>query len=155
MAAQPPLPTAEDKWRDCLSPTMLRGSDAGNKIPDSAEMSFSLRFTETDGCEKWLNLLRETTGCEASVFGAYRLPVVSDPENADVQRLLGALKRRCPAMRLGRMSAATDASYYAHLRLPTVIYAPTGQGSHGAVEWISLKSLDDYADALTEFVGGK
>lgn len=151
MAAMPPQATADDKWRDCISPTMLKGSDAGNQIPDTAEMTFSLRFTEKDGRDKWMKFLRETTGLEVDTHGTHRLPVVSDPNNPDIQRLLGLLKARCPNMRLGRMSCATDASYYAPLGIPTVIFAATGKGPHGADERISLPSLSTYAEVLTAF----
>ena len=154
MAKMPPPPTADDKWHDCLSPTMLKGSDAGNQIADEAYMTFSLRFIERDGRDTWMRFLRETSGLEVSWSGNYRLPVVSDPNDPHIQALLAALKRRIPAMRLGRMSAATDASYFADLHLPTVIYAPTGEGAHGRCERVSLKSLDDYADAMTEFLKG-
>ena len=148
----PPPATADDQWRDCLSPTMLKGSDVGNQIPDRAEMTFSLRFVEPDGCEKWMAFLREKTGLEVERYGTLRLPVVSDPDDANVQRLLTVLRRRTPKMRLGRMSCATDASYFASLKLPTVIFAATGVGSHGADERISLKSLSDYVVSLTEFL---
>ena len=131
---------------------MLKGSDAGNQIPDRAEMTFSLRFVEPDGCEKWMAFLREKTGLEVERYGTLRLPVVSDPDDANVQRLLTVLRRRTPKMRLGRMSCATDASYFAPLKLPTVIFAATGVGSHGADERISLKSLSDYVVSLTEFL---
>ena len=152
MAAMPQPPTAEDNWRDCLSPTMLKGSDAGNQIPDCAEMTLSLRFVERDGREKWMRFLRETTGLEVETYGTHRLPVVSDPDDANIQRLLAVLKRRNPKMRLGRMSAATDASYYATLNLPTVIFGAWGEGAHSAAERVSLQSLSDYVEALTEFL---
>lgn len=155
LAAQPPAPTVDDRWHDCLSPTMLRGSDAGNQIPDAAVMTLSLRFIEMDGLDKWIGFLRETSGLEVRSYGTYRLPVVSDPNNADTQRLLASLRRRCPATRLGKMSAATDASYYAPLGVPTVIFAAKGEGPHAALERVSLKSLSDYVDAFTEFLSAE
>ena len=69
-----------------------------------------------------------------------------------MQAMFAALKGQIPAMRLGKMSAATDATYYAHLGLPTVIYAPTGEGPHAPDERISIRSLRDYAIALTKFL---
>ena len=64
---------------------------------------------------------------------------------------LAAMKRDLPGgIREGRMSAATDASYYATLGVPIVIFAAEGGEPHCDREWGSLKSLDDY---LTFFVG--
>ena len=151
-AKMPPRPTAEDKWRDCLSPTMIKGSDAGNMIPDAAWMRFSLRFTEPDGYDRWVKFIADTTGLETARSATFRPPVVTDPEDPNVQAMFAALKRQIPAMRLGKMSAATDASYYAHLGLPIVIYAPTGEGPHAPDERISIRSLRDYAIALTKFL---
>lgn len=151
-AKLPPRPTAEDKWRDCLSPTMIKGSNAGNMIPDEAWMRFSLRFTEPDGYDQWVKLIADTTGLETTRSATFRPPVVTNENDPNVQAMLAALKRRIPAMRLGRMSAATDATYYAHLGLPTVIYAPTGEGPHAPDERISIRSLRDYAIALTDFL---
>ena len=151
-AKMPQRPTAEDKWRDCLSPTMIKGSDAGNKIPDEAWMRFSLRFTEPDGYDRWVKFIADTTGLETTRSATFRPPVVTDPEDPNVQAMFAALKGQIPAMRLGKMSAATDATYYAHLGLPTVIYAPTGEGSHAPDERISIRSLRDYAIALTKFL---
>ena len=152
MAALPPGPTAEEKWRDCLSPTMLKAGATSNQIGDTAEMTCSLRFTEPGGYTKWMRLVTEASGLEVILLPKHREPVVTDPNDANVQALLAALRRQVPAIRLGRMSAATDASYYAHLHVPTVIFAANGTGSHGADESVSLASLDAYAAALSDFL---
>ena len=154
MAAIPAPADPNEHWRDVISPTLLKGSDAGNQIPDTAEMTLSLRFTTPDGYDKWANFLRETTGLEVVRYATYRAPVVSDPNDPRIQALFRAMQAKWPDknVRIGRMSAATDASYYAHLNLPTVIYAPTGIGPHSADERVSLKSLGDYADMLTAFL---
>ena len=115
-------------------------------------MRFSLRFTEPGGQDRWVKFIADTTGLETTRSVAFRTPVVTDENDPNVQAMLAALKRRIPSMRLGRMSAATDATYYAHLGLPTVIYAPTGEGPHAPDERVSIRSLRDYAIALTDFL---
>ena len=152
--AIPPPADPNDHWRDVISPTLLKGSNAGNQIPDKAEMTLSLRFTTADGCDKWVKFLRETTGLEVERYATYRAPVVSDPNDPHIHALFKAMQAKWPGenIRIGKMSAATDASYFAHLNLPTVIYAPTGTGPHSQDERVSLKSLHDYADMLTDFL---
>lgn len=152
-AAIPPPADPDNHWRDVISPTLLKGSDSGNQIPDTAEMTLSLRFTEPDGYEKWADFLRKTTGLEVERYATYRVPVISDPDDPHIRRLFKAMQEKWPDknMRIGRMSAATDASFFAHLGLPTVIYAPTGSGPHAPDERISLRSLHDYADMLTAY----
>jgi succinyl-diaminopimelate desuccinylase len=42
--AYPMEASAEDNWHNVLSPTVMRGSEAANIIPDSASVTFSFRF---------------------------------------------------------------------------------------------------------------
>ena len=154
LSAIPPPADPDDHWRDVISPTLLKGSDAGDQTPDTAEMTLSLRFTTPDGYDKWAKFLRETTGLEVECYATYRAPVVSDPNDPRIQALFKAMQAKWPGknVRIGRMSAATDASFYAHLKIPTIIYAPTGIGPHSADERVSVQSLHDYADTLTAYL---
>ena len=153
-AAWPRPKETADRWYDVLSPTMLSGSEAGNMIPDFADMRLSLRFTEPDGVAKTAAFLRETSGLEVIEPTTYRPPVVSDPANPLIRSLLAAMRRKWPGddIRIGRMVAATDAVYYVHLALPTVIYSPTGFGPHAPDERVSVRSLSEYADLLTDYL---
>jgi len=132
---------------------MMAGATA-NQIGDTAEIVCSLRFTEPGGEQKWLSFLRETSGLEVVLQPKWRPPVVTDPEDPNVQGLLAVLRKHVPNLRLGQMSAATDASYFAAFGIPTVIFAANGSGSHGADERVSLSSLDAYADAFEAFCRG-
>ena len=73
-----------------------------------------------------------------------------------IAALLAAMRAKLPGgIREGRMSAATDASYYTELGLPIVIFAATGGEPHCDREWGSLKSLDEYADFFVSYLGGR
>ena len=142
-------------WRTYVSPTMLKGSDAGNAIGDTAEMHFSCRYTVPAEFDRVIRTLRETTGLEIR-GGRGRPPVVNKPGDPEIAALVAAMKEKLPGgIREGRMSAATDASYYADLGLPIVIFAATGGEPHCDREWGSLGSLDDYADFFTDYLGEK
>ena len=143
-----------DHWRDDLTPTRLLGSPAGNIIPDTAEMQLSYRFTRMDGLEWIKEFLEKTTGLEAVVPSKCRMPVISDPENPYVKSLFEAMKRKWPErdIRLTRMSCATDATRYAHLNLPTVIFGATAYGAHAKAERASVRSLFDYTQMFTEYL---
>jgi len=58
-------------------------------------------------------------------------------------------------VREGRMSAATDASYYAQLDTPIVIFTADGGEPHSDREWGSLSSLDAYADFFAKYFDKK
>ena len=150
---QAALPVPDDPnehWRDVLSPTVLVGGPRDNVIPDTAEMMMSFRYTRPDSLEKMLALLRKTSGVEVvPPVSDHRVPVLNREDDPEIATLFAAMKAKWPQMRQGKMSAATDATYFADLGVPIVIFAATGTGSHGADERISLKSLDEYADLFS------
>ena len=51
-----------------------------------------------------------------------------------------------------KMSCATDATRYAHLNLPTVIFGAIGFGTHAKQERVSLQSLVEYMELFTEYL---
>ena len=142
-----------EKWRTLVSPTMLHGSDGGNIVPDTAELRVSCRYISMEDFHRVVETLKRTTSLEVEApIG--RRPVVNRPGDPEVGALLSAMKRRLPGgIREGRMSAATDASFFADMGLPIVIFAADGGEPHAIREWGSLKSLDDYADFFTSYLG--
>lgn len=155
-AALPKPADPNDHWRNDLTPTRLLGAPQPNIIPDTAEMTLSYRFIDPDGAEKMKAFLEETTGLEVVLPKTWRRPVITDPANPYVQALHAAMRRTWPDrdIPLTRMSCATDATRYAHLALPTVIFGATGFGAHAKDECVSLASLDAYEAMFTAFLRG-
>ncbi len=153
-AALPKPADPNDHCRNDLTPTRLLGAPQPNIIPDTAEMTFSYRFIDPDGAEKMKAFLEETTGLEVILPKTWRPPVITDPANPYVQALHAAMRRTWPdrEIPLTRMSCATDATRYAHLALPTVIFGATGFGAHAKDERVSLASLDAYEAMFTAFL---
>ena len=142
----------DDTWRTVISPTMLKGSNAPNAIPDRAVMHLSCRYISLADYKKVVKMLNEVTGLEVRATPG-RLPVENRPGNKEIADLLDAMKKRLPGgIREGRMSAATDASYYAATDRPIVIFAADGGEPHCDREWGSLQSLDHYAKFFTEYL---
>ena len=144
----------EDHWHDCLTPTRLVGAKAGNIIPDTAEIHFSYRFIRPDGKEWVKEFLERTTGLQVAVPKKCRMPVISSPDNPFVKSLHEAMSAKWPqrTVHLTKMSCATDATRYAHLNLPTVIFGATGFGTHAKQERVSLQSLVEYTEMFTEYL---
>jgi acetylornithine deacetylase/succinyl-diaminopimelate desuccinylase-like protein len=142
----------KEKWRTVLSPTMLKASDARNAIADEAVMHLSCRYISKADYERAVRMLKELTGLEVRATPG-RLPVENRAGDPEIAALLDAMKAKLPGgIREGRMSAATDASYYADCGRPIVIFAADGGEPHCDREWGSLKSLDDYADFFTWYL---
>lgn len=142
----------KEKWRTVLSPTMLNGSVAPNVVADEVSLHLSCRYTSMDEYHRAVKTLKETTGLEVRATPG-RLPVVNKSGDPEIAALLAAMRRDLPGgIREGKMSAATDASYYAALEYPIVIFAADGGEPHCDREWGSLKSLDDYTHFFTSYL---
>ena len=154
MDAYPMEASAEDNWRNVLSPTRMHGSKAANIIPDSASVTFSYRFCNPGDEFKAIERIRELTGLEVTYVSSYLKPVANREGDPLIESLFHAMKAKWPNenIRLGRMSAATDASYFAHFGLPTVIFASDAWGAHAVDERGSLSKLDEYADLFVGFI---
>ncbi len=152
-AAWDPNADPNEHWRTVLSPTILKASSVGNVVADSATMHLSCRYTTMAEYERVIRTLKETTGLEVRSSPGRR-PVENKPGDPEIAALLKAMGEKLPGgIREGRMSAATDASYYVKTGVPIVIFACDGGEPHSDREWGSLKSLDDYADFFTDYFG--
>ena len=102
------------------------------------------------------------TTCEdTNVAGAtvtktfHRQPVIVDRDNPYVQALGEAISvvinRRQDQISIGR-HGASDAISFLQAGVPAVECGPAGAGHHGPEEWVSIRSLGQYRQALVEFV---
>ena len=137
-------------WRTVASPTILSGGETSNVVPDDASMTISCRFTTMGEYRLICDCLRRTTGCEVQApKSPGRVPVTNRDDDPEIAALHDSLRASIPNIRLGRMSAATDATYYVHLGLPIVIFTADGCEPHSSNERGSISSMNLYADALT------
>ena len=149
-AAWQPDADPNEHWRTVLSPTILKASDADNAVADTASMQISCRYISMADYEKAIALLK-STGLEV-IASPGRLPVENKPGDPEIAALLKAMKADLPGgIREGKMSAATDASFYAACGVPIVIFTAEGGEPHSVREWGSLSSLDDYATFFTDY----
>ena len=140
-------------WRTLASPTILKAGVAHNAVPDDAEMTLSCRFTTMEDYAKICDCLRRTTGCEVLAPEIpHRLPVCNKEDDPEITALFSSLRMFIPELRLGRMSAATDATFYIHLNIPIVIFTADGCNPHALDEKVSVSSMNRYSTALTSFL---
>ena len=154
-AAWDPDADPNEHWRTILSPTVLNASTIGNVVADEATMHFSCRYISMADYERVIRTMKETTGLEVRSRPGRR-PVENRPGDPEIAALLKAMGEKLPGgIREGKMSAATDASYYAALGIPIVIFTAEGGEPHSVREWGSLKSLDEYADFFTDYLASR
>ena len=157
LAAFPKPSADEDHWRDYLTATRLFGSEANNIIPDTASINFSYRFIEPDGPQKMKAFIEKLTGLEVELPETWRPPVISDPNDPYIASLFAEMCRTWPDrnIRYTKMSCATDATRYVHLKLPTVIFGANGFGAHASDERVSVRSLIEYTQMFTTYLKSK
>lgn len=149
-------PPSLGKWRTVASPTVVNGGETANVVPDEAYMLLSCRFTTMQDYVRICDCLGRTTGCEVvAPRKPHRLPVANRDDDPEIAALFAAMKARIPGFRLGRMSAATDATFYVHLGIPIVIFAADGCEPHSDNERGSISSMNLYSDVFTEYFGSK
>ena len=144
-----------EHWRTVLSPTIIKSSDVANVVADTATMHFSCRYTTMAEYERAVKALKAAAAPDGVEVRARpgRRPVENNPGDPEIAALLKAMNAGIPGgVREGRMSAATDASYYAQLDVPIVIATADAGEPHSIREWGSFSSLDAYADFFTRYL---
>jgi succinyl-diaminopimelate desuccinylase len=128
------------------------GGDALNKVPDSCVIDVDIRFLPDQNPDE---IFDQVAGLpDTRVVTTFRRPpAVVEPGSPYVLGLCEATSPHHPerVMSVGR-DGASDAVSFLNAGVPAVEFGPIGDGHHGPDEWVSLKSLRSYRNALEGFV---
>ena len=128
------------------------GGDALNKVPDSCVIDVDIRFLPEQDPEEILEQLSAIPGTK--ILATFRRPpAVVEATSPFVLGLCEAASPHHPerVMSVGR-DGASDAVSFLNAGVPAVEFGPVGDGHHGPEEWVSVKSLRSYRQALEGFV---
>jgi succinyl-diaminopimelate desuccinylase len=85
----------------------------------------------------------------------HRRPAIVERDNPFVQALGEAIAQvtapKGERLSVGR-DGASDVISFLDAGVPAVEFGPVGGGHHGPEEWVSVRSLGQYREALVEFV---
>ena len=130
------------------------GGDALNKVPDLCVIDVDVRYLPGQDPEE-IRAAVDALPDARVVKVFHRHPAIVDRENPYVQALGEAIGRIAPPpgeqLSVGR-DGASDAISFLEAGVPAVECGPTGAGHHGPDEWVSVRSLGEYRQALVEFV---
>jgi succinyl-diaminopimelate desuccinylase len=132
---------------------------AVNQVPATATAWLDIRFTPEDPAFAGRSApdieahLRVLTGVEVAVdnLGA---PHRADPGSADVVRLRAAAQAAGYPGELLRKHGAADGRFYSAAGTNAVIFGPGGDGQHGPDEYLDLRTVAPYREAVTDFLRG-
>jgi succinyl-diaminopimelate desuccinylase len=132
----------------------IMGGDALNKVPDLCVIDVDIRYLPGQDAAEIRSAVESLPDARvARVF--QRNPAIVDRDNLFVRALGEAISRvaRPVGERLGvGRDGASDAISFIEAGVPAVECGPVGDGHHGPEEWVSIRSLSQYRQALVEFV---
>ncbi len=140
--------------RPSINLARITGGDAFNKVPDRCEMVVDIRYLPEQDPHAILAQIRSIPGIEL-LRSFTRAPAMVSRSNPYVLALRDAVSRSLEgeALSIGR-DGASDAISFLEAGVPAVEFGPVGGGHHGPEEWVSLRSLTRYRQALGDFVAG-
>jgi len=132
----------------------IYGGDALNKVPDLCVIDVDVRYLPGQDPAEIKAAIEELPDTHVTkVF--HRQPAIVSREDPFVQALGEAISRICAPtsqrLSVGR-DGASDAISFIEAGVPAVECGPVGGGHHGPEEWVSIRSLGQYREALVEFV---
>ncbi len=138
--------------RPSINLARITGGDAFNKVPDRCEMVVDIRYLPEQDPHAILAQIRAIPDIEV-IRTFTRAPATVSRRNPYVLALRDAVGRSIEgeALSIGR-DGASDAISFLEAGVPAVEFGPVGGGHHGPQEWVSLRSLTRYRQALGDFV---
>ena len=141
-------PGTKDDWRITISPTILQGGDAQNRIPQSATAILDIRYPPDDfaGVPDVLkDITKNLPEGSALTVKESANPLRTDRNHPFIRRyssIVTTIEGSEPSFI--REHGATDARHFCAAGIPAFLYGPRGGGLHGSDEWVSLSSLVDH-----------
>lgn len=149
-------PTSLNPWQDSMAATIISGGAVTNQIPDTAEMTINIRYTNIDDYDKIVRFVKEKTGLQV-LLDRQSNPVSMSPEHPELLRLKSYYEKAYPGeeIKVERMFGATDARHCAKLKVPAIVMGVNGAGAHEACEYCVLSSIDKNCDMLIDYIMNK
>ncbi|MEU8242346.1 M20/M25/M40 family metallo-hydrolase [Actinoplanes missouriensis] len=158
LLARYPVPAAE-AWTTTVNVARIETSNtAANIVPADASALLDIRFPPS---EEDLTS-GDVAAYLASVAGpgvrvtveAQGAPHAADPASAFVRRLRSAAQAQGYEGTLLRKHGAADGRFYSAHGVDAVIFGPGGDGQHGPEEYLDVRTLTPYREALMAFLSG-
>jgi succinyl-diaminopimelate desuccinylase len=138
--------------RPSINLARIEGGDVFNRVPDRCEMVVDIRYLPGQEPAMILEQIGAIPDLEV-VRSFLREPAQVSRRNPFVLALRESVSRQIEgeALSIGR-DGASDAVSFLRAGVPAVEFGPLGGGHHGPAEWVSLRALGRYRQALGDFV---
>jgi succinyl-diaminopimelate desuccinylase len=152
-----PSPKNEEEWIPSISMTKMAAGEAFNKIPDTCQVGFDLRFTEEYTAEEIvaeIETIGEPFGAEI-IFHEVGMATYCPKERPLARRYIDILRRVSGKEPLIMHSnGASNGRFYKAARpdIQVLMSNPTVVGLHADVECLVAASLEPYYNLVMETV---
>jgi succinyl-diaminopimelate desuccinylase len=138
--------------RPSINLARIEGGDAFNKVPDHCQIEVDIRYLPEQDPDEILAQIRAIPDLEIKRCFTHH-PATVSRRNPYVLALREAIARSIEgeALSVGR-DGASDAVAFLDAGVPAVEFGPVGAGHHGPQEWVSLRSLATYRQALGDLI---
>lgn len=141
--------TAPEHWHRTMNLSLIRAGESVNQVPDEAEATFDIRYTENDDVD---DLVRQIQGAvSGEVIVQEREPLFISPGSPFLDRLLALAKDTGTDIAHG----ASDARFLTQFDIPGIVWGADGNESqHSTEEHVEIRSISRLYDILDRFVAG-
>lgn len=153
VAMEQRYPTPDEAaWVTTVVPTLVRGGEASNRLPESVLMTLDVRHVPEETPEQIRDALAACFPTGDVRIVRRGAPLNTDPHHPLVERLARSVAAVTgePAVRF-REHFATDARFYSDIGIPAVCLGPIGAGLHSDDEWVDISSLEQLYSILRDF----
>ncbi len=146
-------------WRTTITPAIISGGDAGNRVPAHAALRLDVRWTPEEGVDAVIQTIKQAFAGSAGPAPEVRIVQQGSALNtaADDEQIQRINQAQAQALgqtpELFREHFGSDARYYSEVKVPAVCWGPVGAGLHTDDEWVSIDGLVDYYQALRILLG--
>ncbi|MDT4035920.1 M20/M25/M40 family metallo-hydrolase [Staphylococcus hominis] len=150
------LPFAKSSTDIYESPSInlakINGGDVYNKVPDSCEISFDIRYLPTQNKDDILEQIKSITDGEITV-NLTGPAVLNETTNPYIQQLITTIKEHTilEEVPLFGQHGFADTRYFSRYNVPAIEFGPSGESWHGDNECAIIDSLDIYKDIIVSY----
>jgi len=147
-----PETTESDRWKTTVNIAAIKGGDTANKVPDLAELTLDIRYTEETSIPEIIDKFNRIRDIEVEVL--HKASMMVNHDDADPVNRLQNIGKKISGkeVELTRDHGASDLRFTSEKNIPSVIFGPYGRNHHGKGEYVSIKSLDLYYKILKTFI---
>jgi succinyl-diaminopimelate desuccinylase len=138
--------TAPQHWHRTMNLSVIHAGDSVNQVPDKAEATFDIRYTENDDVDDLVKQI--STAVSGKVITKEREPLFVSSRSPYLSRLLATAK----GTRTGIAHGASDARFLSLFNIPGIVWGADGNSSqHSTDEHVEIQSLSRLYDLLDRF----